>query len=200
MWVTEVDVNMRSLLAAASTGDQAAWDAIVGKFSSMLWSIARSFRLDPLDASDVIQITWLRLVENLDRITEPEALPGWLATTMRRECLQLLRRTSRQHTVRHREPLDMPDPAPPVDHMLLTDERDAALWRKVAELGEICLRLLRVLMATPPPSYPEVAAALDMRIGSIGPTRQRCLRRLRELMAADELLGEHRTAQEGGRS
>jgi RNA polymerase sigma factor (sigma-70 family) len=199
VWATEVDVDMRSLLAAASKGDQAAWDAIVSQFGSLLWSIARGFRLDPIDASDVVQMTWLRLVENLDRIAEPEALPGWLATTVRRECLQLIRRTSRQRVVRDYEPVDMPDPGPPVDHVLLTDERDAALWRLVNQLGELCRRLLRVLMATPPPSYPEVSAALEMPIGSIGPTRQRCLRRLRELMAADELLGERSTARDGGR-
>lgn len=86
---------MRSLVAAASRGDQAAWDAIVQRFSNLLWSIARGYRLDPIDASDVVQMTWLKLVENLDRIAEPEALASWLATTVRRECLQLIRRTSR---------------------------------------------------------------------------------------------------------
>ncbi|HEU5469190.1 MAG TPA: sigma-70 family RNA polymerase sigma factor [Actinophytocola sp.] len=196
---TEVDVEMRSLLAAASRGDQTAWDLIVRQFSSLLWSIARGFRLDPIDASDVVQMTWLRLVENLDRIAEPDALPAWLATTARRESLQLLRRTSRQRVIRQPEPLEMPDPGPPVDHTILLDERDAALWRKVAELGETCRRLLRVLMATPPPSYPEVSAALGVPTGSIGPTRQRCLRRLRQLIAADELLGDWRAAPDGGR-
>jgi RNA polymerase sigma factor (sigma-70 family) len=181
---TEVDVELRSLLAAASKGDQVAWDAIVNEFSSLLWSIARSFRLDSRDASDVVQITWLRLVEHLDHIKEPEALPAWLAITTRRECMQLIRRSNRQRLIRHDEPLDdMPDPAPPVDNALLTDERDAALWRKVAALGETCFRLLRVLMATPPPSYKDAAAALDMPVGSVGPTRQRCLKRLRDSMA-----------------
>jgi DNA-directed RNA polymerase specialized sigma24 family protein len=126
-------------------------------------------------------------------------LPGWLATTVRRECLQLIRRTSRLRVVRQVEPPELADSAPPVDHTMLVDERDAALWRKVAELGEACQRLLRVLMATPPPSYPAVAAALSMPVGSIGPTRQRCLRRLRELVAADELLGERPAARDGGR-
>jgi RNA polymerase sigma factor (sigma-70 family) len=190
---------MRSLLAAASRGDQVAWDAIVQEFSSLLWSIARGYRLDTVDASDVVQMTWLRLVENLERISDPEALPAWLATTVRRECLQLIRRSSRRRMVRQPDGLDVPGSDPPVDQRVLLDERDAALWRKVAELSEACVRLLRVLMATPPPSYVEVAAALDMPVGSIGPTRQRCLRRLRELLAADDLLGEWRTVAEGGR-
>jgi RNA polymerase sigma factor (sigma-70 family) len=184
---TEVGVEFRSLLAAAGGGDQAAWDAIVNEFSTLLWSIARSFRLDARDASDVVQITWLRLVENLNRIEEPDALPAWLVVTVRRECMQLIRRANRQQLTRHVEALDdMPDPAPPVDHALLTDERDAALWRKVAELGETCFRVLRVLMATPPPSYKDAALALDMPVGSLGPTRQRCLRRLRELLTGKE--------------
>lgn len=179
-------MDLRALLTAAGKGDQLAWDAIVGQYSSLLWSVTRSFRLDPRDASDVVQITWLKLVENLDRIEEPEALPGWLATTARRECLQLIRRTNRQHVVRQAGPVELPDPTPPVDHALLTDERDVALWRMVALLGEACLRLLRVLMATPPPSYKEVAAALGMPVGSIGPTRQRCLGQLRKLLAAQD--------------
>jgi RNA polymerase sigma factor (sigma-70 family) len=184
---TEVDVELRSLLAAASKGDQTAWDTIVNEFSSLLWSIARSFRLDPRDAADVVQITWLRLVENLDRIKEPEALPAWLAITTRRECMQLIRRANRQQLTRNIEPLeDMPDPAPPVDHTLLTDERDVALWHKVTQLGEACFRLLRVLMAAPPPSYKEAAAALGVPVGSIGPTRQRCLKRLRASMGVKE--------------
>lgn len=189
-------MDLRTLLAEARRGDQAAWDAIVSEFSSLLWSITRAFRLQPLDAGDVVQMTWLRLVENLERIADPEALPAWLATTVRRECLQLLRRPDRQRVVSHAEPADLADPAPPVDHMLLADERDAALWRRVAELGETCVRLLKVLMATPPPSYLAVAAALDMPVGSIGPTRQRCLRRLRELVDVDDVLGEPKA---GGR-
>jgi RNA polymerase sigma factor (sigma-70 family) len=190
MWAMEVDVDLRAVLAAASGGDQAAWDALVGEFSSLLWSVTRAFRLQPLDAADVVQVTWLRLVENLNRITDPQALPAWLATTARRECLQLLRRADRRRVTSYVEPVDVPDPAPAVDHTLLTDERDTALWRTVAELGELCLRLLRVLMAAPPPSYQTVAAALDMPVGSIGPTRQRCLRRLRELVQEDPVLGE----------
>lgn len=192
-------MEIRSLLSAASRGDQAAWNAIVREFSSLLWSIARGYRLDPVDASDVVQMTWLRLVENLDRITEPQALPAWLATTVRRECLQLIRRTSRQRLVRVPDGVDVPDPDPPVDQRILADERDAALWRKVSELNELCERLLRVLMAVPPPSYTEAAAALDMPVGSVGPTRQRCLRRLRELMAADDVLGERPIESDGGR-
>ena len=190
-------VDVRSLLAAASAGDQAAWDALVERYANLLWSIARAFRLSQTDAADVVQLTWLRLVENLDRITEPEHLAGWLSTTARRECLQLIRRSER-----HREipatgtRAEAVDPAPPVDERLLRDERDRTLWGFFAELSERCQQLLRVLMATPPPEYAEVADALGMPIGSIGPTRQRCLKQLRELVGANAMLAPQRPGGE----
>jgi RNA polymerase sigma factor (sigma-70 family) len=182
-------VDTKALLAAAAAGDQAAWDALVQRYSSLVWSIARSFRLDPPEAADVVQMTWLRLVENVDRIVDPERLPGWLATTARRECLLLVRRAAREH----RAPGDgdlaqLVDPAPPIDEAMLRGERDAVLWQALARLGERCQQLLRVLMASPPPAYREVAVALGMPVGSIGPTRQRCLAQLRQLVAGDALL------------
>jgi RNA polymerase sigma factor (sigma-70 family) len=174
-------VDVALLLASAANGDQNAWNVLVERYNSLLWSVARAFRLDGDDAADVVQCTWLKLVEHLDRIDDPERLPAWLATTVRRECLQLLRRTRRAGTVPDTDVLtEIADPAPPVDHNVLLAERDAALWQAFGTLGEQCQRLLRVLMASPPPAYAEVAEALDMRIGSIGPTRQRCLGQLRK--------------------
>src|SRR5438093_11326126 len=92
-------METRALLVAAAGGDQAAWDAIVSNYGSLLWSIARSYRLSAADAGDVVQLTWLRLVENIDRIADPDRLPGWLATTIRRECLQLIRRAGREQPI-----------------------------------------------------------------------------------------------------
>src|SRR4051794_12360148 len=177
-----------ALLAAARLGDEQAWNALVAEYSSLVWSIARSFRLDTADAHDATQMTWLRLVENLDRIKDPERLAGWLATTTRRECLQMLRRSGRERPTDEEVLLHVPDAAPPVDTALLLDERDAALWRAFRRIGERCQRLLRVLMAAPPPSYQEVSAALDMAVGTIGPTRQRCLEQLRRGIVADDSL------------
>lgn len=186
------------LLASAANGDQSAWNVLVERYNSLLWSVARAFRLDADDAADVVQCTWLKLVEHLDRIDDPERLPGWLATTVRRECLQLLRRTKRAGTTPDTDMLDeIADAAPPVDHTVLLAERDTALWRAFATLGEQCQRLLRVLMASPPPAYAEVAEALGMRIGSIGPTRQRCLARLRKAVREDALLRTAGTESEG---
>jgi RNA polymerase sigma factor (sigma-70 family) len=140
-------------------------------------------------------MTWLRLVENLNRISDPERLAGWLATTTRRECLQLLRKSRRDRPAVNDDALtDIADPGGPVDAAMLLDERDRALWRALGSIGERCQQLLRVLMASPPPTYKDVAAALDMSIGTIGPARQRCLDKLRQIVGADVLL----TGQIGG--
>jgi DNA-directed RNA polymerase specialized sigma24 family protein len=130
-------------------------------------------------------MTWLLLVENLDHIRDPERLPGWLATTARRECLRTLRLSNREQPSEPDDSYwDAPDEdAEPVDARLLVAERDAVLWGCFTRLPRRCQGLLRVLMATSPPSYAEVSAALGLPVGSIGPTRGRCLGRLRELVA-----------------
>jgi RNA polymerase sigma factor (sigma-70 family) len=180
--------NDAALLAAARLGDQVAWDALVAGYNNLVWSIARAYRLATADANDAVQMTWLRLVENLNRIKDPDRLAGWLATTARRECLQLLRKSGRERPASD-DVLDViPDPAAQIDAALLLDERDGALWRAFRLIGERCQRLLRVLMASPPPSYQEVSAALDMAIGTIGPARQRCLEQLRRRIMADDAL------------
>lgn len=179
------------LLAASARGEQAAWDELVRRFNGLLWSVARGFRLQVGETDDAVQNAWLRLVENLDRISDPDHLGSWLATTTRRECLQVLRRRSRiGYPTESLETLQVADPAPDLDAALLADERDAALWAAVHDLPGRCWALLRTLMASPPPSYAEVAAALDMAIGSIGPTRQRCLDHLRRRVDGDPLLDE----------
>ena len=177
--------DLATLLRAASEGDQEAWNAITDRFTSLLWSVARSYRLGSDDAEDVVQNTWLRLLENLTKIDNPEALPGWLATTARREALGVLRRRSRTVLTRDEDlGVDLPDPvADQLDSALLEDERDVELWASFAKLPERCQQLLRVLMAVDRPVYAEVSAAFDMPIGSIGPTRMRCLERLRKLVA-----------------
>lgn len=177
--------DLATLLRAASEGDQEAWNAITDRFTSLLWSVARSYRLGSDDAEDVVQNTWLRLLENLTKIDNPEALPGWLATTARREALGILRRRGRSVLTRDEDlGVGLADPASTeLDSALLEDERDIELWASFAKLPERCQQLLRVLMAVDRPVYAEVSAAFDMPIGSIGPTRMRCLERLRKLVA-----------------
>jgi RNA polymerase sigma factor (sigma-70 family) len=181
--------DVAALVTAAAGGDQSAWNALVARYNGLVWSVASSFRLAAGEDADAVQNTWLRLVECLDRIHDPEHLGAWLATTCRRECLQVLRRRRRTgYSTDTDDLVQIPDDAPELDAALLEEERDAELWRVFAGLPEPCRGLLRVLMATPPPSYAEVSAALGLPVGSIGPTRQRCLGKLRELIAANSAL------------
>jgi RNA polymerase sigma factor (sigma-70 family) len=170
--------DVGQLVRDAAGGDQVAWDRLVARFNGLVWSVARAHRLDSADASDVVQTTWLRLVENLGRLQDPERVGAWLATTARRECLRTLRLSARQVPT---ETELLPDPGTdaPLAAALLASERDRALWDAFSGLSERCRMLLRILVADPPPSYEEVGAVLDMPIGSIGPTRARCLERLR---------------------
>jgi RNA polymerase sigma factor (sigma-70 family) len=177
--------DLSVVLKAASEGDQEAWNVITDRFTKLLWAVARSYRLSHDDAGDVVQNTWLRLLENLTTIHHPEALPGWLATTARREALGVLRRQGRNILARTDDQMtDIADPlAAELDTALLEDERDAQLWASLDQLSDRCQHLLKALMAVDRPVYAEVSAAFDMPIGSIGPTRMRCLEQLRRVMA-----------------
>lgn len=179
------DLSTAELFAHVKDGDQAAWDALVGRFSSLLWGVARGHRLDTATAGDVVQTVWLKLVENLDGIREPAALPGWLSVTARRECLRVLRLQGRTRPTDTDDLVVVEADDDPVDTSVLVEERDQTLWAAFERLGDRCRRLLRVLMADPAPAYEEVSQALDMPIGSIGPTRGRCLSRLRALLEPD---------------
>jgi RNA polymerase sigma factor (sigma-70 family) len=174
------------LLEAAAAGDQAAWDAIVDRFSGLVWATARAHRLSRDDAADVAQTTWLRLVEHLDAIREPDRLGAWLATTARRESLRVLRRGSRERPTGEADLFEEPSDEA-IDRLLLDRERDGALWRAFAALTDRCKSLLRLLMADEEPTYEEIGAALGMPIGAIGPTRMRCLDRLRRSSEVMEL-------------
>jgi RNA polymerase sigma factor (sigma-70 family) len=146
--------------------------------------VARSHRLGQEDAADVVQNTWLRLVDHLDDLREPKALAGWLATTARYESLSKLRRRGREVLVRSDDlGVNLVDEeAVALDVTLLDDERDAQLWTCFAQLSERCRRLLRVLMSVDRPNYRAVGESLGMPVGSIGPTRMRCLDTLRSLV------------------
>jgi RNA polymerase sigma factor (sigma-70 family) len=175
------------LVAAATGGDQQAWDSLTHAFGPMIWAIAGAHRLRDADAADVSQATWLALLEHVGDLKDPARVGAWLATTARRECLRVLRERERRvlygdDTPEH----ESPDPAP--GDLLLLSERDAALWRSFARLRPSDQALLRLLMADPRPSYEEISAALDMPIGSIGPTRQRALARLREQLGSERAL------------
>ncbi len=179
-------MEVGQLVRRAASGERAAWEAIVERYEGLLWGVARSHRLDSASASDVVQTTWLKLLEHVEDLRNPDALGGWLATTARNECLRVLRHQAR--TVPTEEDRIPEDTVPSnLDAALLTQERDAALWRAFAKLSARCQTLLRMLASDPAPSYDEVGAALDMPVGSIGPTRGRCLATLRRAMAGTRI-------------
>lgn len=176
-------VTLVELVDAASAGDKQAWEELIRRFGGLVWSVARAHGLSRTDAADVSQTAWLRLVEHLHRIHNPDRVGAWLASTARHEALRMLRRANRQLPVDDHAQLEPAEPtvATPEGQALAT-ERSELLWRAFETLPTNCQRLLRVLMADPPPSYQEAAVALGMPIGSIGPTRGRCLQRLRQLI------------------
>jgi RNA polymerase sigma factor (sigma-70 family) len=178
--------DLGRLVAAAARGDEAAWEEIVDLFTGLVWATARAHRLSRDDAADVAQTTWLRLVENLDRIQHPERLGAWLATTARRESLRKIRLGARERPSDEADLFEAPAHNS-IDHLVLQRERDGALWEAFSWLSERCKTLLRMLVAESEPSYEEVSAALGLPIGSIGPTRMRCLDRLQGRLARVEL-------------
>lgn len=179
-------MEVAELVRLAAAGERAAWESLVERYEGLLWSVARSHRLDSASAADVVQTTWLKLLEHVDDLRNPDALSGWLATTARNECLRVLRHQSR--TIPTEDDRIPQDSVPSeLDAQLLTEERDAALWRAFSTLTARCQTLLRMLAADPAPSYEEVAAALGMPIGGIGPTRGRCLATLRRSMAGTRI-------------
>jgi RNA polymerase sigma factor (sigma-70 family) len=188
----------RELVLAAAQGDGSAWRQLVENFSGLVWSIARGQGLSQADAADALQTTWLRLAEHLNRIENPERVGSWLATTARRES-QRLGRLSRRVVVTDNELLleadqsaaaDSPEQAVLDAELAMSEaQRDRLLWSALAGLPERCQELLRVLIASPPPSYADIAAAMDMPVGSIGPTRARCLGQLRARLAKEGISG-----------
>jgi RNA polymerase sigma factor (sigma-70 family) len=168
------------LVAAARDGDGAAWDALVERYCGLVWAVARAHRLGQADAADVSQTVWLRLVENLGRIRDPDHLGGWLRTTTRNECLRVLRRGGREFPDDDAQQ-DLPaDRADSPEDRLLAGERDRVVWRAVSGLSERCRELLRVLAYSPDASYADISSSLGLPVGSIGPTRARCLAHLRK--------------------
>ena len=166
------------LVCSALEGDETAWEGLVTGFDGLIRAITRAHRLSEHDAADVTQTTWLRALEQLERLREPERAGAWLATIARRECLRTLRANGRELPVEQdvldREALDAG-----LDAGLLAEERDCALWRAFGALPSRHRALLGLLYAEAAPSYQEISRTLDMPVGSIGPTRGRGLELLR---------------------
>lgn len=161
-------------------GDTAAMDDLVRLMSPVLWQIARAQRLDEETAGDVVQSAWLALVRRPESVRDPAAVGGWLATTTRREAWRVTKKSGRVDPVAEE---DLPMPAAgSAEEEATTHLRDRALWQAVGQLNERCQRLLRVAAFLDRPNYAQLADDLDMPVGSIGPTRGRCLAKLRALL------------------
>jgi RNA polymerase sigma factor (sigma-70 family) len=172
-------------LHRARDGDLTALNEVVQQLNPLLWHVARSQGLAADDAADVVQTTWLELVRRLHDIRSPEALTGWLVTTARREAWRAANRR-RGHPRPDPGVLDaLPDPGPEPGERLEVDERHRVLLGHFARMSERCRALLRIVAMVDRPDYEVVAEALAMPRGSIGPTRGRCLAKLREALLAD---------------
>ncbi|MFJ5259981.1 RNA polymerase sigma factor [Streptomyces sp. NPDC088387] len=187
--VDRADVGV--LVQSAVDGDAAAWKTLVEGLSPLVWSVVRAHRLSDADAHEVYQTVWFRFAQHLGRIREPQKAGSWLASTARHESLKVIKSLRRLTPTDDPNVLDRVSEEPTPEESLLDSEEAAAqserirrVWQEFEELGERCRQLLRVLMASPPPSYQEVSAALGIAVGSIGPLRQRCLRRLRARLEA----------------
>ena len=184
-WEEGGGLDVASVVRRAAEGDQHAWERLVELYGRLVWAMTREFRLDESDAADVVQTTWMRLLEHIDRLDYPERVGSWLAATARNECLRGLAGRKRIVLVEDDVTL-MTDMAsgPEVDERLLADERAQAVRKALSHLPARWQRLLQMLMADPPVSYAEISDQLGIPIGSIGPTRGRCLETLRGLLQA----------------
>ncbi len=199
------DPSVVALVTRAAGSDEAAWHELVDRYAPLVWSICVRYQLGGADIEDVGQTVWLGLVEQLanEKLREPAALPGWLATTTQRECLRVVRARGKYEVfgaVPDEGGVTAAD-AMVIEEEVLQAERNALLRAALAELSEADQRLLALLLRDPPLSYAEIGDILGMPPGSIGPTRQRCLRRLSRspLLAGLSDLPLPAAGAEGGR-
>ena len=175
------DPSVTRLVSSARAGDNEAWDALVERYAPLIWSICRRYRLTEAEAADVGQNVWLYLVGQLDKLRDPAALAGWLVTTTQRECGRALRTAHGPQAAGHELDLEtIPDKKTvTAEEGLLAAERHAALREAFTRLPPRYQQLLTFLMADPPVPYAKISARLGIPVGAIGPTRGRCLNKLR---------------------
>jgi RNA polymerase sigma factor (sigma-70 family) len=183
------NARITGLMNAARDGSEEALGQIVTELSPLLWQVARAAGLSSDDAEDVLQTVWLRLLSHLDDIRSPGALTGWLVITTKREAWRVRAAGRRQLPVDQDQFTVLPDQGPGLEDQAIVDDQRRALWAAIRQLDQRCQELLRIIAFVPRPDYAAVAARLGMRPGSVGPTRGRCLAKLRAMLAADTAEG-----------
>lgn len=170
------------LVKRAAAGEREAWNALVRRFNGLIWTIVRQHRLSLEDAQDAAQVVWLRLLESLGSLREPSRVGAWLATTTRHECLRLIR--LRRRTLPAPDDLleSRVDPVTSPEEIVTARDHQRTVFAAVRSLGARCQQLLE--LSAFKLRYQEIAELLDMPVGSIGPTRMRCLEQLRRLLRA----------------
>ncbi len=182
--------SVADLVQKARSGDGGAWEELVARFGGMIAATGRRYRLSAADVAELQQTTWLRLVENLHRIEQPERVGGWLATTARRESLQLLKRAAKYHSGADQMLANLPDRhLPEPDARPIAEERDEVMRAAWDRMKPRCQELLSLLIADDPLHYKDLSLLLQMPVGSIGPTRARCLEHLRRLVEEEGMTG-----------
>jgi RNA polymerase sigma factor (sigma-70 family) len=177
--------RIADLVNAARLGDEDAVGQIVTELSPMLWHVARAAGLSRGDAEDVLQTVWMRLLAHLDTIHTATALTSWLVTTTRREAWRVRAAERRLLPADQDVLVTLPDSGPGSEDQVIIDDQRRTLWCAISQLSPRCQELLRIVAFVPRPDYLAVATKLGMPTGSIGPTRGRCLAKLRDLLASD---------------
>jgi RNA polymerase sigma factor (sigma-70 family) len=177
--------RMAGLMTAARNGSEEALGQIVSELTPLLWQVARAAGLSSGDAEDVVQTVWMRLLAHLHTIHTAPALTAWLVVTARREAWRVRAAGRRQVPADGDWLAALPDPDPGSEELVVLDDQRRSLWAAIGQLSERCQELLRIVAFVPRPDYDAVAAALGMPRGSIGPTRGRCLAKLRALLSGD---------------
>ncbi len=178
-------VRIAELVDAARQGSEDALGQLVTELSPMLWHVARAAGLSSHDAEDVLQTVWMRLVAHLDDIHTSAALTGWLVITARREAWRVRAVERRQLPADQDLFAELPDRGPGSEEQVIMDDQRQVLWTAVSRLSVRCQELLRIVAFAPRPDYAAVAAQLGLPVGSIGPSRGRCLAKLRALLGLD---------------
>jgi RNA polymerase sigma factor (sigma-70 family) len=180
-----VATRAASLFRGFRAGDETKMADLVALLTPLLWHTVRAQRLDAQTAEDVVQTTWLTLVRNADSIADPQAVLKWLIVSARREAWRVVKRSDRVEPREFQADDITAAPQDRPEEQVLRGDGDSRLWQHLSELTQRCQELLRVIAFADRPDYAAVAEALDMPVGSIGPTRGRCLAKLRQLLMND---------------